>query len=40
MAVITLQRFLIFFSLALYILGRICDDMNWYPYNGIASNDL
>jgi hypothetical protein len=34
---ITLNHILIVFSITLYILGRLCDDMAWYAFNGISA---
>lgn len=27
-------------SIALYLLGRICDDMTWYVWDGISGNQF
>lgn len=31
---------LIAISIMCFILGRVCDDMNWYSYPAISSNNL
>lgn len=27
-------------SIALYLLGRICDDMTWYAWDGISADEF
>lgn len=35
-----IDRVLVAGSIALYLLGRICDDMTWYYWPGIPGNQL
>ena len=37
---LNLHHFLLAITIALYILGRICDNMAWYTWDGISTNGL
>jgi uncharacterized membrane protein len=35
-----LHNILVVVTIALYLLGRLCDDMGWYSWDGISTDGL
>jgi hypothetical protein len=37
---VEIKTILVILTIALYLLGRLCDDMGWYLWDGISTNGL